>query len=212
MAAHQAPPSLGFSRQEHWSGLPFPSPMHGSGKWKWSHVRLLATPWTAAYQAPPSMGFSRQEYWSGVPLPSPGSHSSIYIIYNWQFGPLNLLHLFYPVQPTVTLSLFSTSVRLFSLLFCLLDYMNNWNHMIYFSVWLISLSIKPSGSICVIANSKISFFFLADIFTISINIFTYIYYTYIYIYIYISSLFIYITMGMYIVSVCWSLEIMLQWI
>ena len=36
-----------------------------------SHVWLLATPWTAAYQAPPSMGFSRQEYWSGVPLPSP---------------------------------------------------------------------------------------------------------------------------------------------
>ena len=33
-----------------------------------SHVRLLATPWTAAYQAPLSMGFSRQEYWSGVPL------------------------------------------------------------------------------------------------------------------------------------------------
>ena len=27
-AAHQALPSLGFSRQEHWSGLPFPSPMH----------------------------------------------------------------------------------------------------------------------------------------------------------------------------------------
>jgi len=27
-AAHQAPPSLGFSRQEHWSGFPFPSPMH----------------------------------------------------------------------------------------------------------------------------------------------------------------------------------------
>ena len=26
MAAHQVPPSLGFSRQEHWSGLPFPSP------------------------------------------------------------------------------------------------------------------------------------------------------------------------------------------
>ena len=24
----QAPPSLGFSRQEHWSGLPFPSSMH----------------------------------------------------------------------------------------------------------------------------------------------------------------------------------------
>ena len=36
MAAHQAPPSLGFSRQEYWSGLPFPSPMHESEKWKWS--------------------------------------------------------------------------------------------------------------------------------------------------------------------------------
>ena len=31
-AAHQASPSMGFSRQEHWSGLPFPSPMHESGK------------------------------------------------------------------------------------------------------------------------------------------------------------------------------------
>ena len=37
MAAHQAPPSLGFSRQEHWSVLPFPSPMQESEKWKWSH-------------------------------------------------------------------------------------------------------------------------------------------------------------------------------
>ena len=35
-AAHQAPLSLGFSRQEHWSGLPFPSPVHESEKWKWS--------------------------------------------------------------------------------------------------------------------------------------------------------------------------------
>ena len=34
-AAHQAPPSLGFSRQEHWSGLPFLSPVHESEKWKW---------------------------------------------------------------------------------------------------------------------------------------------------------------------------------
>ena len=77
-AAHQAPPSLGFSRQEHWSGLPFPSPMHESEKWKvkvklLSCVRLLATSWIAASQAPPSTGFSKQEYWSGVPLPSPKS-------------------------------------------------------------------------------------------------------------------------------------------
>ena len=71
MAAHQAPLSLGFSRQEHWSGLPF---LLQSMKVKIeSEVAQLcrpsATPWTAAFQAPPSMGFSRQEYWSGVPLP-----------------------------------------------------------------------------------------------------------------------------------------------
>ena len=31
-ATHQAPRSLGFSRQEYWSGLPFPSTMHESEK------------------------------------------------------------------------------------------------------------------------------------------------------------------------------------
>ena len=31
-SSHQAPPSLGFSRQEHWSELPFPSPMRESEK------------------------------------------------------------------------------------------------------------------------------------------------------------------------------------
>ena len=25
--AYQVPPSMGFSRQEHWSGVPFPSPV-----------------------------------------------------------------------------------------------------------------------------------------------------------------------------------------
>ena len=45
-ANHQAPPSLGFSRQEHWSGLPFPSPIHESEKWKWSRsvVSNLSNP------------------------------------------------------------------------------------------------------------------------------------------------------------------------
>ena len=36
IVAHQAPLSPGFSRQEHWSALPFPSPMRESEKWKWS--------------------------------------------------------------------------------------------------------------------------------------------------------------------------------
>ena len=29
-AAYQAPPSMGFSRQEYWSGLPLPSPVHNT--------------------------------------------------------------------------------------------------------------------------------------------------------------------------------------
>ena len=37
VAAHQAPPSLGFFRQAQWSGLPFPSPVQESAKWKWRH-------------------------------------------------------------------------------------------------------------------------------------------------------------------------------
>ena len=95
-AAYQAPLSIGFSSQEYWSGLPFPSPGESSrprdrtqvsctGGRRFqcmkvkvkslSHVRPSATPWIAAHQAPLSMGFSRQEYWSGVPLPSPGESS-----------------------------------------------------------------------------------------------------------------------------------------
>ena len=64
-------PGILRARTLEWVAISF------SNAWRWkvkvkslSHVRLLATPWTAAYQAPPSLGFSRQEYWSGMPLPS----------------------------------------------------------------------------------------------------------------------------------------------
>ena len=50
MAAHPAPPSLGFSRQEHWSGLPFPSPMHESKKWKWSRSVVSDSSWSHGLQ------------------------------------------------------------------------------------------------------------------------------------------------------------------
>ena len=77
MAVHQASLSLGFSRQEYWSGLPFLSPMHACMLSRFSCVRLCATLWTAAHQAPLSTGFSRQEYWSGLPFPSPGKGKRI---------------------------------------------------------------------------------------------------------------------------------------
>ena len=40
--AHQAPPSMGFSRQEHWSGVPFPSPGESSQPRDWSQVSRIA--------------------------------------------------------------------------------------------------------------------------------------------------------------------------
>ena len=92
-AAHQAPPSLGFSRQEHWSGLPFPSLMHESEVTQ--SCPTLRESWTAAYQAPPSMGFSRQEYWSGVPLPSPRKEWDWWIkISSYVFFKYNVIYSF----------------------------------------------------------------------------------------------------------------------
>ena len=68
-ATYQAPPSMGFSRQEYWSGVPLPSP-HSALLLlllllsRFSRVRLCATP---------SLGFSRQGHWSGLPFPPPHS-------------------------------------------------------------------------------------------------------------------------------------------
>ena len=82
-AAYQAPLSMGFSRQEYWSGVPLPSPLKGTNYFFYFAVPIcccylaaklcltLVTLPTVALQAPLSMGFPRQEYWSGLPFPSP---------------------------------------------------------------------------------------------------------------------------------------------
>ena len=50
-AAHQAPPSMGFSRQEYWSGVPLPSPKNeASGTHKYQKVRFLSQLIQAWYQ------------------------------------------------------------------------------------------------------------------------------------------------------------------
>ena len=51
MAAYQALPSLGFSRWENWSGLPFPSPVHESEKWKGSHSVMSNSSWPHGLQS-----------------------------------------------------------------------------------------------------------------------------------------------------------------
>ena len=42
-AAHQAPLSLGVSRQEYWSGLPVPFPKHACMLSRVSHIQLCVT-------------------------------------------------------------------------------------------------------------------------------------------------------------------------
>ena len=71
MAAHQAPPSLGFSRQKHWSGFHFS--LQCRKVKSESEVTLLCLTLSDPMEcSPPGSsihGISRQEYWSGVPLP-----------------------------------------------------------------------------------------------------------------------------------------------
>ena len=79
-AAYQAPPSMGFSRQECWSGVPSPSPSHIYKPWEnistqCARAESFQSCLTVAPQAPLSMGFSRQEYCSGLPCPPPGDLS-----------------------------------------------------------------------------------------------------------------------------------------
>ena len=106
--ACQAPLSMGFSRQEYWSELPFPSPgdlpdpgiepkssalqadslqSESPGnppkRQSLNYVQHFVTPWTAC-QSPLSMEFSRQEYWSGYHsflqgiFPTEGSNSGLH--------------------------------------------------------------------------------------------------------------------------------------
>ena len=93
-AAHQAPLSMGFSRQEYWSGLPFPSPgdlldpgiepmspalqahtgrhfnLWATRKPKFGGKVKLFLP-IAHHKIPLSIESSWQEYHSGLPFPSP---------------------------------------------------------------------------------------------------------------------------------------------
>ena len=106
-------PGILQARTVEWVAISF------SNAWKWkvkvkslSHVRLLATPWTAAYQAPPFMGFSRQEYWSGVPhinhIYNFYDYGNCIIIWLWQLNEYK----HYP-QPTVkTLDVWRTYGKL----------------------------------------------------------------------------------------------------
>ena len=70
MAAHQALPSLGFSRQEHWSGVPLPSPSCIAGR--------FFTVW-ATKEVSRRMMFKSRSLWLPSLLYQLGSHIYIYI-------------------------------------------------------------------------------------------------------------------------------------
>ena len=64
---HQAPLSMGFSRREYWSGLPFPTP--GNLPDLGIEPRSPALQADSLSSEPPG---KLEEYWSGLPCPPPG--------------------------------------------------------------------------------------------------------------------------------------------
>ena len=78
--AYQASPSMRFSRQGYWSGLPFPSPLVviiniASMCLVAQSCWTLCSPMDCKPQAPLPTEFSRREYWSQLPIPPPGNLS-----------------------------------------------------------------------------------------------------------------------------------------
>ena len=61
-AAYQAPPSMGFSRQEYWSGVPLTSVVPDSLQPQRRQPIRLPRPWDSP---------GKNKYWSGLPFPSP---------------------------------------------------------------------------------------------------------------------------------------------
>ena len=64
-AAYQAPLSMGFSRQEYWSGVPLPSPNLNLCRSKCVDHRALFFPWNHLFLAPSKM-LTRKHY-GGAP-------------------------------------------------------------------------------------------------------------------------------------------------
>ena len=72
-AAYQAPPSVGFSRQEYWSGLPLPSPIYLI-KSHHKHINV-DLPGGSGVKNPPATGAHSLSW--GAPLWEMATHSNI---------------------------------------------------------------------------------------------------------------------------------------
>ena len=86
-AAHQAPPSMGFSRQEYWSGVPLPSLFKNTHVSKAGNVFRCPPPSLALtvhyYQyltiIEPSLIRTAEGMTSPAPLPSPHGRQGFYL-------------------------------------------------------------------------------------------------------------------------------------
>ena len=113
MAAHQAPPSLWFSRQEHWSGLPFPSQcmkvksesevaqscptfsdpldcsLPGSSVHGIFQARKMALEWGAIAFSQPSLEWSKNAsiYWVSGHTSCPEGHMKLFLLSSEMSGP-----------------------------------------------------------------------------------------------------------------------------
>ena len=74
-AAHQAPPSLEFSRQEYWSGVPLPSLSCSTLIFKRAYANLWRRQWTKVHLIPKSTAFSPVCPLSTWHMPSSGQPS-----------------------------------------------------------------------------------------------------------------------------------------
>ena len=108
-------PSLRFSRQEHWSGLPFPSPLHESEKWKWSRL-VVSDP-----QQPHGLQPSRLL----CPWDFPGKSTGVGCLYLPELATMHLQWVGVAIQPFCPLSSPSPPVCYLSQHQCLFQWVNS---------------------------------------------------------------------------------------
>ena len=90
--AYQAPPSIGFSRQEYWSGVPFPSPGTTKGKLKiYAATHVLSPPPISVPLSPPD---NHHAPFQSFFIQNTGSYITFllcYVLYNVLIFPLILI-------------------------------------------------------------------------------------------------------------------------
>ena len=134
MAAHQAPPSLGFSRQEHWSGLPFPSPMHESESEVAQSCPTLSDPMDCSPPGSSVHGIfqSRDLEWVAIAFSCIPFSNYLWLVF--LFTKLSY-QLVIPINLSIIYPLFSTEIGLLwmarkrELKYRIINIMSEINHM-----------------------------------------------------------------------------------